>query len=103
MRTAPVRVDRVPKRHAGSLRHLVDRGASADLVEAGAEGLGGVEGPDDRGLLEPRQSRAALVLDREVVPPHYERMFAHRPDGSPDPADRPRTIERHDAGGVDKA
>ena len=75
MAASPVRVDRVPERHPRALGHLVDRGARADLVEAGPDRLGRIEGANPRRLLETGQRRLALVLDGQVLPTH-EHMFA---------------------------
>src|SRR5205814_2117086 len=79
MTAASVRIDRVPKRHPRFLRDLVDRRAGADLVEAGVEGLRGVEGPNNRGIPEAGQLCGALAFDFQVVPAH-EPMFAQRAD-----------------------
>ena len=102
MRASSIGVDRPPERHPRTLRHLIQRRACLHLVEADSERLGRIERPHYGGLAEAGQPRLGLLLsDLEIFPTH-EQMFAHRPD-EPAPADRPRTIERHDAGGVDKA
>jgi hypothetical protein len=80
MGASAVRIDCEAERHPRLLRHTVERGPGADLVEADADGLGCVESAHDGVGRQLGKTPVLLLLYRKTLPAH-EHMFAYRSDG----------------------